>query len=112
MSFLLNIFSNFKNIFMSLGAVFVSLYVAKQKYKAYQAEDKLKNIETEIAKTNVTIIKNEAKAKAKSIKIENNIEVGIIKQLEKNKEKIKEEMFIIEKNIEDSISNKKFTIEV
>jgi len=100
MTWLLNIFGSVKNIAMAAGAIFMGLYVAKQKYNAYQAEDKLKTIENKIAKTNVVIAKTKAKAKATAVKAETDTHIETLKELKKESKKVQKEMEIIEKNIE------------
>ena len=103
MTWLLNMFGSVKNIALAAGALFLGLYVAKQKYNAYQAEDKLKTIENKIAKTNVVIAKTKAKAKAKAIKAETTAEVEVLRELKKEAKVIQKEMEVIEKDIEVKI---------
>jgi len=106
MTWLLNTFGSIKNIAMALGALFLGLYVAKQKYNAYQAEDKLKTIENKIAKTNVVVAKTKAKAKAQSKKIETTAEVEVLRELKKESKKVQKEMEDIEKDIQKHIKKK------
>jgi len=100
MTWLLNIFGSLKNIAMAAGALFLGLYVARQKYNAYQAEDKLKTIENKIAKTNVVIAKTKAKAKAQAVKAETDTHIETLKELKKEAKKVQKEMETIEKDIE------------
>jgi len=55
-------FSNTKNIIMAIVVALIGGYVVKQKYTAYKAEDKLKTLEKDIAKYNVIVAKQIAKA--------------------------------------------------
>jgi len=106
MNFLLGIFGNIKNMVMAAGAIFISLYVARLKYEAYQAEDKLKTIETKIAKTNVVVAKTKAKAKAKAVEVETTARVEILRELKKESERVQKEMEVIEDNIEKEVKKK------
>ena len=103
MTWLLNIFGNIKNVIMAIGSLFVIGYVGKLKYDAYKAEDKLKNIETKIAKTNVIIAKTKAKAKAQAKKAETDTHIQTLKDLKQESKNIQKEMASIEKNIEVKI---------
>jgi uncharacterized membrane protein YciS (DUF1049 family) len=107
MTWLLNIFGSIKNIAMALGAIFMGLYVAKQKYNAYKAEDKLKDIENKIAKTNVVIAKTKAKAKAQAVKAETETHIETLKELKKESKKVQKEMEVIEKDIQKKVDVKK-----
>jgi len=107
MTWLLNLFGSVKNMAIAAGALFLGLYVAKQKYDAYQAEDKLKTIENKIAKTNVVIAKTKAKAKAQAVKAETDTHIENLKELKKEAKKVQKEMEVIEKDIEVSIKAKK-----
>ena len=99
-------FGSTKNFIMAAGAIFVGLYVAKQKYNAYQAEDKLKTIENKIAKTNVVIAKTKAKAKAQAVKAETTAEVEVLRELKKEAKIVQKEMEVIEKVIEKEVQKK------
>lgn len=99
-------FSNTKNIIMAILAMLIGGYVIKQKYTAYKAEDKLKTIENKIAKTNVAVAKQIAKAKAKSKEIEHTTEVEVLRELQSEKKKVLEEMDTIEAQIEKSKEEK------
>ena len=92
-------FGNFKNIMMAIGAALLAGYIAKQKYDAYQAEDKLKTIENKIAKANVSIAKKTAKAKATATEIEHDSEVTVLRDLKVERKKVLKEMDDIEKLI-------------
>jgi len=109
MTWLLNIFGNIKNIAMALGSIFLGAYVVKQKYNAYQAESKLKNIENKIAKTNVQVAKTKAKAKAQAIKAETTAEVEVLRELKKESKKVQKEMQVIEKKIKQAEAQKTTT---
>ena len=100
MNSFISFFSNIKNAIIALGAIFAGLYIAKQKYEKYKAQDKLKDIETKIAKTNVIIAKETAKSIAKSKKIETDTEVKVLRELNKKSKEVQQEMINIEKNIE------------
>jgi predicted nucleic acid-binding Zn-ribbon protein len=110
----MNIFSNIKNSIFALASLFFGVYVVKQKYNAYQAESKLKDIENKIAKTNVVIAKETAKAKAKAKEVETSTHLETIKELKKEATKVKKEMLNIEKTIEKhkKSKSKKFTVEI
>ena len=82
---IITFFSNTKNLVLAVIALFVSGYVVKQKYNAYKAEDKLKTIETKIAKANVEIVKEKAKAKAQAREVETATEVAVLRVLKKEK---------------------------
>ena len=103
-------FGTFKNALLAAGALFLGAYAAKQKFNAYQAESKLKTIETKIAKTNVIIAKK--KAKADSVKIETDAEINTLKDLKTESKKVQKEMEHIEKTLAQSKKSKKVTIEV
>jgi len=92
-------FSSAKAIMIGLGAIFLGGYIAKQKYNAYQAETKLQNIETKIAKTNVIVAKKKATAKAQAVKVETTTEVEILRELKKEAKVVQKEMETIEKDI-------------
>lgn len=100
-------FGNFKNIIMAVGAALIGGYVLKQKYNAYKAEDKLKTIEHKIAKTNVVIAKDTAKAKAKATNLEHGAEVKVLRQLKEERKKVLKEMDDIEDLIEKTQVEKK-----
>ena len=100
-------FGNFKNIIMAAGAAILMGYVAKQKYTAYQAESKLKTIENKIAKANVKIAKETAKAKAKAIDITHNTEMQILRDLKVERKQVLAEMDAIEDLIEKTQADKK-----
>ncbi len=100
-------FGNFKNIMMAVVAAAIGGYVLKQKYDAYKAEDKLKTIENKIAKTNVIIAKDTAKAKAKSTEIEHKAEVQVLRDLKVERKKVLAEMDAIEDLIEKTQTEKK-----
>jgi predicted nucleic acid-binding Zn-ribbon protein len=108
MNWLLNLFGNIKNIFLALGGLTIGIWAVKQKYNAYQAESKLKNIENKIAKTNVVIAKTKAKAKAQAVKAETDTHVETLKELKKEAKKVQKEMEVIEKDIE--VHKKSFEI--
>lgn len=95
-------FSTFKNAIMAIGAALVGGYVLKQKYDAYQAESKLKDIEQKIAKTNVIVAKETAKAKAKAVEIENTTHIEVLKDLKEQEKEVLKEMDAIEEEIEKS----------
>lgn len=100
-------FGNFKNIIMAVGAAVLMGYIAKQKYNAYKAEDKLKTIENKIAKVNVTIAKDTAKAKAKAKNLEHSSEVTVLRELKVERKKVLKEMDEIEDLIEKTQVEKK-----
>ena len=84
---------------MFLFGLFGVGYVAKLKYNANKAEEKLKDIELEIAKTDVQVTKKVAEAEAKSIEIQTKAKQKILEDLIKKKEEIKNEMIEIRKKI-------------
>ena len=92
-------FSSTKNIIMAIGAALIGGYVLKQKYDAYQAETKLKQIEGQIAKANVAVAKEVAKAKAEAKEVEHTTEVETLRVLKEEKKKVLKEMDEIEKTI-------------
>jgi len=102
MTWLLNIFSNIKNIGIFLFGIIGVSYVAKQKYDAYKAESKLQDIETQIAKTNVVVAKKKAKAKAQAKEVEHDTEVQILRELKTKREETLKEMDTIQEKIETS----------
>ena len=102
MTWLLNIFGNIKNIGIFIFGIIGVSYVAKQKYDAYKAESKLKNIEGQIARTNVIIAKKKAKAKAQAKDIENDAEVQVLKGLKSKRAETLKEMDDIQEKIETS----------
>lgn len=106
MTWLMGIFGNIKNTVIAAFAIFGGLYVAKLKYDAYSAEDKLKTIENKIAKTNVMIAKTKAKAKAKAKKIETDTEVEVLRELKKEAKVIEKEMQTIEKEVQKRLHTK------
>jgi arginine utilization protein RocB len=106
-SIITSFFSNTKNILMAVGAAIVGGYVLTQKYKAYKAEDKLKTVENKIAKANVKIAKETAKAKAKAKDLEHSTEVEVLRELKEERKKVLNEMDEIEKEIEVSMAQKK-----
>lgn len=99
-------FSSAKNIIMSIGAVLVSAYVAKQKYNAYRAETKLKDIENKIDKANVAVVKEVAKTKAEAKEVEHSSEVETLRVLKEENKKVLKEMDKIEKTIVETQSEK------
>ena len=99
-------FSSTTNILMAIGSAIVVGYVGKLKYDSYRAEDKLKNIETKIAKTNVVVAKTKAKAKAKAVKAETTAEVAVLRELKVQAKKAQKEMEVIEKTIETTLKDK------
>jgi len=103
---IMSFFGSIKNFLIAGTAIVGGLYVAKQKFNAYQAESKLQDIETKIAKVNVKVAVEKAKAKAKSKKIETDTEVEILRELKVEKNKVQKEMQVIEKDIEDSLKGK------
>ena len=100
-------FGSTKNILMAIGSIIAIGYVGKLKYDAYQAEDKLKTIETKIAKTNVVIAKTKAKAKAQAVKAETDVEVQVLRELKAQAKVIEKEMQVIEKAVVAKIKEKK-----
>lgn len=99
-------FSNTKNIIMAIGAALIGGYVIKQKYDAYQAETKLKQIEGQIAKANVAVAKEVAKAKAEAKEVEHSSEVETLRVLKEEKKKVLKEMDEIEKTIVETQAEK------
>jgi len=103
---IMSFFSNTKNILMAVGAAIVGGYVLTQKYKAYKAEDKLKTVENKIAKANVKIAKETAKAKAQAKDLEHTTEVEVLRELKEERKKVLEEMDNIEKEITVTMAEK------
>jgi len=103
---IMSFFSNTKNILMAVGAAIVGGYVLTQKYKAYKAEDKLKTVETKIAKANVKIAKETAKAKAQAKELEHTTEVEVLRELKEERKKVLKEMDNIEKEITVTMAEK------
>lgn len=99
-------FSSSKNIMMAIGAAVIGGYVAKQKYDAYQAESKLKDIETKIAKTNVIVAKEKAKAKAKAVEVETSTHIEVLKELKVQEKEVLKEMDALEEVIEKTQAKK------
>jgi hypothetical protein len=93
---MLGIFGNIKNMVLASFAIFGGIYIAIQKYKAFQAESKLLTIENKIAKTNIVIAKAKAKAKAKAVKAETKAEVDVLRSLKKEAGIVEKEMQEIE----------------
>jgi vacuolar-type H+-ATPase subunit I/STV1 len=105
-TFITGFFSNTKNIIMAIGAALIGGYVLKQKYNAYKAEDKLKTIETKIAKANVVVAKEVAKSKAEAKEIETSSTIETLRTLKEEKKKVLEEMDEIEKVIVETQKEK------
>ena len=72
-----------------------------------KAEDKLKNIEHKIAKTNVIIAKSNAKAIAKAVEAKTKAELQNLRELKLQSIMVNKDMEKIEKDIEEHIKNKK-----
>ena len=104
-------FNNIKNIIFAIFSILGGLYMVKLKYNAYTSQDKLKDIELKIAKSNIKIIKETAKLKAEGKNIETETEIANIKKLKSISKKIAKEMEEIEKTIHNT-KNKTFSIEV
>jgi len=105
-SYIVNFFSSTKNILMAIGSALVVGYVGLMKFRAYQAESKLKDIENKIAKTNVVIAKTKAKAKAQAVKAETTAEVKVLRDLKKQSTIVKKEMENHEKEIQKKLKEK------
>ncbi len=99
-------FSSTKNIIMAVAAMTLSGYVVKQKYDAYQAESKLKSIENKLAKANVIVAKEVAKAKAQSLEIETTTAYEVLKELKAEKQVVLKDMDSIEQLIVDTQKEK------
>lgn len=102
MSVIMGYFSNIKNILMLIVGLFGIGYVAKLKYNASQAEAKLQQVETKIAKTNVIVAKVKAESKAQGKKAETDIHIETLKELKVQSKVIQKEMSIIAKDIKKS----------
>lgn len=99
-------FSTAKNAIMAIIAALVGGYVLKQKYDAYQAESKLKDIEGKIAKTNVKVAKEVAEAKAKAKDLETSTHIEVLKDLKKQEKEVLAEMDAIQEEIEKTQAEK------
>jgi len=104
-------FSNIKSMFLAAFSALLGGYVLLQKYKAYKAEDNLKSIEMQIAKTNVIVAKENAKAKAETRELESSTAINTLKELKVQREETLKEMDKIEKEIQKTPRRKKFTIQ-
>ena len=105
-SMITGLFGSTKNVIFAAFAILGGLYVTKQKYNAYQAEDKLKTIENKIAKANVVVAKQTAKAKAKAKEIETTSEIETLRELKEEKKLILKEMDEMETLIENTQKEK------
>ena len=103
---IMNIFGSTKNLIMAIVAMLVGGYAIKQKYNSYQAEDKLKTIENKIAKTNVAVAKQVAKAKAQAKEIEATTEIEILRELQAEKKEALKDLDTMEAAIEESKKTK------
>jgi hypothetical protein len=106
LSIITGFFSNAKNIIMAIGAALIGGYIISQKYKAYKAEDKLKTVENKIAKANVAVAKEVAKAKAEAKEVQHTSTAGTLRALKEEKKKVLQEMDEIQKEIHETQKEK------
>jgi uncharacterized membrane protein YraQ (UPF0718 family) len=105
-SIITGFFSNTKNIIMAIGAALIGGYIISQKYKSYKAEDKLKTVENKIAKANVAVAKEVAKAKAEAKEVQHTSAVGTLRTLKEEKKNVLREMDEIQKEIHETQKEK------
>jgi len=104
-------FTSTKNIIIAVITAIIGGYVITQKIKAARAESKLQQIETKIAKTNVIVAKQVAKAKAEAKEVETSTEIEVLQTLIKDRGEALIEMDEIEKEIAETQKEKQVQVQ-